>query len=267
MHRKASLHHPSLIVGWSRDVGRLGSRVIDLLNASLETEEMGEVEPERFFPLSGVAIEEDLIQFPQSKFYFSEERNLLIFKGDLPVLEQYEFLNSILDVAEYYQAREMYTMGGVISLRAHTAPRRICTVVNKEEFKSMLAEYDLEMNMDYHTPPGERPTLSSFLLWMAKRRNIPAVNLWGEVPFYFGSVFDARAGEHMLSLLNQRLNLNIDLTPLHLESEEQSRMISKLQGQSPEVGRCIEMLERGIMLQPEESERLAREVMKVLSRG
>ena len=247
-------------------MGALGAGVIDFVNASLKTEQIGEVEAKGFFSLSGVAIEEDVIQFPQSNFYCSEERNLIIFKSDPPVLEQYRFLNSTLDAAEYFKAKEIYTIGGIVSLRAHTAPRRISGVVNKEKLKSMLAEYDgLEVNIDYRTPPGERPTPSSFLLWMAKMRNIPTVNLWGEVPFYLGNAFDARAGEHVLDFLNRRLNLNMDLTPLREESEEQSGMIGKLRGQSPEVGKCIEMLERGIMLQPEESERLRREVMKILS--
>lgn len=266
LYKKPNLRHPFFLLGWSKDVGALGAGVIDFVNASLKTEQIGEVEAKGFFSLSGVAIEEDVIQFPQSNFYCSEERNLIIFKSDLPVLEQYRFLNSTLDAAKYFKAKEIYTIGGIISLRAHTAPRRISGVVNKEKLKSMLAEYGLKMNMDYRTPPGERPTLSSFLLWMAKTRNIPTVNLWGEVPFYLGSAFDARAGEHVLDFLNRRLSLNMDLTPLQEESEEQSGMIGKLRGQKPEVGKCIEMLERGIMLGPEESEKLRSEVMKILSR-
>jgi proteasome assembly chaperone (PAC2) family protein len=266
LYKKPNLHHPLFLLAWSREVGVLG-KVIDFVNVSLKTEEIGEIDPCGFFSLSGVNIEEDIIQFPESNFYCSEERNLIVFKSDPPVLEEYRFLNSILDVAKHFKAQEIYTIGGIISPRAHTAPRRIKVVVNKKKLKSMLASYSgLEMNLDYRTPPGERPSLSSFLSWMAKMRDIPTVNLWGEVPFYLASVFDTRAGESVLSFLNQRLSLNMDLAPLREECEEQGRMISNLRLENPKVGKCMEMLERGIMLEPDESEGLRREVMNILSR-
>ena len=72
----AKFHNPSLIVGWNRDAGNLGSKVIDFLNRKLGTQEYAEIELPRFFPATGVVIEDDIIQFPEAKFFSCEENDI-----------------------------------------------------------------------------------------------------------------------------------------------------------------------------------------------
>ncbi|MFQ6067039.1 MAG: hypothetical protein ACE5K3_07160 [bacterium] len=64
------LQRPSLIVGWSRDAGKLGIKVINFLNEELGSEEFCQIRPTVFFPLRGVEVENDVVRFPESKFYF-----------------------------------------------------------------------------------------------------------------------------------------------------------------------------------------------------
>ena len=241
MYKTPDLQNPSLVVGWSQDVGKLGPKVIAYLNKKLGAEEVGEIEPEGFSSLAGVQIEDNLIQFPESKFYSCPRNDLLIFKSSLPRYEHYKFLNLVLDFAQHCgKVNELYTIGGIVSLMAHTAPRRISTVVSQPELKEMLARHGLETDMNYESPPGERPSLSSFLSWTAKRRNIAGVNLWTEVPFYLAAVEDLRAIKYTLWFLDKRFELNMDFGELNLKIRKQNGRIAELREQNLEVNRLIE---------------------------
>lgn len=267
IYKKPEFQSPSLILGWSQDAAKLGAKVIDFLNKKLGSQEFGEIEPLDFFSLGGVLIEDDLVQFPASKFYSCEKRDLLLFKSDAPSHEHYDFLNLILDVAEHHcRVKEFYTIGGMVSLMAHTTPRRITAVANQPEFRKTLTQYDLELNIDYHTPPGGRPTLSTFLSWVAKRRNITGATLWVAVPFYLTPVEDPVACKYMLSFLDKRLSLGLDLGELDLEIERQNDKIRRLEEQNSEIAKYIELLERGIGLREEENEKLTIEVTKFLKK-
>jgi len=78
IYRKPEFRSSSLIVSWNEDAGKLGPKVVDYLNDKLGTQELGEIEPLDFFPLGGVLVEDNVAQFPQSKFYCCQEKNLVI---------------------------------------------------------------------------------------------------------------------------------------------------------------------------------------------
>jgi hypothetical protein len=72
-------------------------------------------------------------------------KDLAIFESSQPSHERYQFLNSVLDVGEYYcKMRELYTVSGTISPIAHTTPRRLMAVFNQPEFQRRLRGYELE---------------------------------------------------------------------------------------------------------------------------
>jgi proteasome assembly chaperone (PAC2) family protein len=155
-----------------------------------------------------------------SRLMREEEDNLLILKSDEPVFEQYRFLNSVLDFAESYcHVKELDTISGVVSFIAHTSPRRILTVFNKAELKRSLQGYGLE-NMTWKGPPA----ISSYLLWLAKRRGIPGVSLWPEIPLYLAMGGDPHAVKVTLSL-NRRFNLGLDLGGFDSEIRVQNEKI------------------------------------------
>ena len=261
------LQNPCLIVGWNQDVAGLGSKILEFLIKKLHAREFARINPAGFFSLAGVPVEENVIQFPQSKFYFCEENDLLIFHSDGPSQSHYEFLTMLLDVAGQSRAvQEMYTIGGIISLMPHTSPRTLSSVVNKQQLKQSLAEYGVHTNLEYETPVGARPTLSSFLLWMAQKRSIIGANLWVNIPFYLAALEDALACKQVLLFFNRRFNLGIDFADLDRETEQQNSLIAQLKEKDSEVHKNITMLERGIMLSEKESEALATKVAEFLQK-
>jgi proteasome assembly chaperone (PAC2) family protein len=268
IYKELDLRRSSLVLGWSEDMSNLGRKVTGYLNQKLKGQEFAEIEPEDFFPLGGVAIKDNLAQFPESKFYACQKHELVVFKSDSPGAEWYKFLNSVLDVAEHHcRVKELYTIGAMISFSAHTAPRELLAVVNSAETKEVLSQYDLTRDLDYQTPPGERPTLNAFLLWIAKERNISGLSLWVPIPFYLAAMEDAQAQKKVLSFLNERLDLKIDFSDLDREIREQNEQLARLRSRFPQIDDYINRLESNLMLSEEENGELIKKIEDFLMEG
>lgn len=264
---KPKLESSSLVVAWNQDAGKVGPSVVDYLNRKLESREFAEISPERFFSLGGISVEDDVAQFPESKFYWYPEKSLVIFKSDIPRYEWYEFLDLVLDIAEKYcKVKEIYTVGGMVSAAAHTAPRMLLSVVNSTEMKRILSHHDLVSDMDYETRDDQRPTFSSFLLWAAKRRNIAGANLWVTLPFYLLAVEDPQACKRVVEFFNSRLDLNIDFADIDVEVAKRNKEIAQVRSKSPELDGYISKLEGNLSLTVDESGKLVREIEEWLRR-
>jgi len=258
------LQNSFLIVGWqTRDVGKLACKVIDFLIEKMGGREIAEIKPLGFFSFGGARFKEDLVQVPKSKFWICEKNNLLIFESDEPEFEHYKFLNTVLKLAEYHgQVKELYTLSGFISFTAHTHPRRILTVFNQPELKERLGGYGLN-EMTWEGPPA----ISSYLLWVAQRRGISGVSLWPEIPFYLTGRGDPQAIKQILSFLNRRFNLDLDLGKLDLEIKDQNEKIVQLRRENAEIDQYINRLESGVKLDEEEQFKLVKEVYEILGKS
>jgi len=265
---KPDLKSPYMVVGWSADASRLGTRVVDYLNRKLGGQVFAEIEQVGFFSLDGVAIEDNILQFPESKFYACPSNNLIVFISPPPANEWHKFFNLILDVAENLDVKELYAIGGMVSLGPHSVPREMVCTFNSPELQDSLSSYNLANlagGMDYETPPGQRPTLNSFLLWEAMRRNVQGVTLWVPVPFYLIAIDDPRAQRRILELFDQRFSLNLDFTEIDQEIGWQNQRIAEIRNTFPDVNEAIGKLERNVALSAEETQRLVKEIEKYLA--
>jgi proteasome assembly chaperone (PAC2) family protein len=261
IYQTPNLDHPSLLIGWqTHELGKLASTVIHFLNERIGGREIAELNPSGFYSFGGIRFKHGLVQIPVSQFWACEKNNLLIFKSDEPEFEYYRFLNTALEWAEsHFQAKDIYTLNGTFSLIAHTQPRRILTVFNQNEFKETLQGYDLE-ELTWEGPPA----LSSYLLWIAKRRGIPGMSLWVEIPFYLAEREDPQAIKVTLSFLNKRFNLDLDLSEFDFKIRNQHERIARLREENTEINDFIRRLENGLMLNDEEQLKLTKEVHDLL---
>jgi proteasome assembly chaperone (PAC2) family protein len=254
--------NPSLIVGWKEDAGKLSPKVIEYLNKKIKSESFCEMEPVGFFSLGGVAIENDIAQFPEGKFYCSERNDLVIFRGNEPQLEQYRFLNAILDVAEHYcKVKELFTISSTVAPIVHTSSRRILAIFNQQQLQQKFQGYGLE-DMNWEGPPA----ISSYLLWTAERRGIPGVSLWPEIPFYLAAGEDFQAIKLTLSFLDKRFNLGLDLRDLDERIRDQNIKIDQLRKEDTEINKYIGMLESELSLSGEEQMELTKKVTGLLEK-
>jgi len=261
--QQPKFENPSLIVGWNKDAGQLNPKVIEYLNKQIGGESFCEIEPMDFFSLAGVAVERDAAQFPKGEFYYCQRSDLVIFKGSEPEFERYRFLNAVSDLAQHYCViKHLYTIGGTISLIAHTDTRKILAVYNKKEFQEELQGYGLE-DMNWRGTPA----ISSYLLWVAKGKEIPGVSLWTQIPFYLAASEDFQAIKQTLSFLDKRFNLELDLKELDEQTQLQNTKIDRLRQQDSEINRCIGALESGLSLSEEEQLSLIKAVSECLEFG
>jgi proteasome assembly chaperone (PAC2) family protein len=258
------LQGPSLIVSWqTRDVGKVASRVIDFLSEKTDGIDVGEIKPQGFFSFGGVRFENDLVKVPESKWRASEQKNLLMLKSDEPEFDHYLFLTTLLDMAvSHFQVRRIYTLNGSLSPRPHTFPRRILTVFNQPEIREELQGDGLE-GLTWEGPPA----LSSYLLWTAREKGIPAASLWLEVPFYLAGGEDPQAIRTALAFLDRKFDLGLNLGGLDLEIQDHKEKLSQLREENGDVDRWIHLLETGETLEEEDQIKLTKEVRDHLSKG
>lgn len=255
----------SLIVCWTQDAGRIGVGVADYLISRLNCRPFGEIEPVGFFPLSGVTVEKDVAQFPRCKLYYCSEKGLLVFLSDSPRAEWHRFLNSILDLASYRcRLSEVYTIGGIISLSAHTVPRQMTGVVNSPLMKQVLNRYSIDLSTNYETPDTQRPTLSSYLLWTTKQRNISGASLGSPVPFYLAGTADMQAWRETLGFFNQKYECGFDFADLDKEIANTNMRLAKARQDYPELNSYLSRLEANQGLTIAENERLVKEIEEFL---
>jgi len=267
IYGRPGLKQSVLIAGWTEDAGHLGIRTLDYIMRDLGRREFGEIRPEDFFTMAGVNVEGDVAIFPQSKFYVTGNGKLVVFKSNMPRGDWYRFLNIVLDVAQKHcGVKEIYTVGAMLSSAAHTMPRLLMPIVNSKAMKEGLAPFNVVDNTDYETPVGQKPTISSYLSWLAGQRGINAANLWVPVPFYLLTLDDPRAVKRLVYFFNSKFDLGIDFTALDAEIAEQNRGIAQLFNQMPEIEGFMRRLEVGEGLDADEAEKLTQTVAEVFRR-
>ena len=267
IYDNVKLECASLVICWTQDAGRIGPGVAGYLISALKARFFGEVEPVGFFPLGGVVVENNIAQFPESKLYHCPDKDLLIFLSDTPKAEWQRFLEAVFDLAGYRcRISEIYTVGGMITVSSHTLPRPLLGFANSTKIKETLRRYGAESTMNYETPENQRPTINSYLLWLAKQRNIEAAGLWAPIPFYFTGTADPLAWRRVLDYLDARYELGLDFTNLDKETKNIDERLAKAREDYPELNEYLSRLEANEGLTIEENEKLVRDIEEYLKK-
>ncbi len=264
------IEHSTLIVCWNQDVGYIGQGISEYINAELHAYHLGQIEPDGFYAMDSVAVDNNLAQFPENRFTYYPQGNLVIFTGTHPDRQWYDFLSTILDVAQKHcAASQIYTTGGMISVTGHITPRELITVANSAEMSYDLAQYDpVTRAIEYYeTPPGRRPTTNAYLLWMTQRRNLDAGCLWIPVPFYLAPGDDPQAVRRILDFLALKINLKIDFGRINDEISEQNEKIARLREKDMEIDNAISALESNLSISGNESQKLINAIQETLKKS
>jgi proteasome assembly chaperone (PAC2) family protein len=132
-------------------------------------------------------------------------------------------------------------------------------VFNQSEMRNRLQGYGLE-EMTWEGPPA----ISSYLLWVSRKRGISGVSLWPEIPFYLATIKDPKTIKLTLSFLKRRFNLALDLEEFDSEIKYQNEKIAQLRKEDTDIDKFIDMLERGHKLDEEEQLKLVRDIYDLL---
>ncbi len=233
LHKEPELKTPIMLCGWP-GIGNIGISAIDNLRRVLKAQEFGEIEPLDFFEPRKVIIERGLLkdlEFPSSKFYFQRIKNqdLIFFIGEEQPAEgriryaegkkAYKIANLVLDVAEKFGCRRVYTSGAAVTQIHHTVKPRVWAVPNKQSLIEEIKEYENTIVMseiEGRSSKGTITGLNGLLLGVAKKRGLEAICLMGEIPYYLqGAPWPYPKGsKSVLEVLTKILDVETDLSQL-----------------------------------------------------
>ena len=294
LYQEPRLENPVMVASWP-GIGNIGIIAVDTLREMLGAEEFGEIEPWHFFYPKRVLIRKgvlECLEFPGSKFYFRamERGDLILFVGEEQPAEggrvyaegkkAYCMANLVLDVAEKFKCRRVYTSGAAVALTHHTMKPRVWAVPNSEGLIREIRGYEntvLMSDIEGRGGQGNITGLNGLLLGVAKRRGLEAICLMGEIPVYLQGLPlpYPKASKSVLEVLSRELEIEVNLDKLDELDEKIERGIEEFYRQIPlEVRGQLDRLRHVTYTEPsepgpiteEEEQRIMQEVEKFFKR-
>ncbi len=282
---------PCLVAAWP-GIGNIGLIAVNYLKNRLAAEEFGELEPWHFFFPKGVTIKNGVLQemeFPTGKFYYHKgERDLIIFLAEMQPGEEeelYEMANLVLDVAQQFGCRRVYTAGAAVAPIHHTARPRVWAVPNDKALLTEVRKYKntiLMSDLDDRQGRGNITGLNGVLLGVAKKRKCAGVCFLGEVPMYVAhfpgpyTILYPKASRSILEVFAEALGVQIDMSNINAFANNVEREIEGIYQNLPGVIReeldklkqisYVKETEPGPITE-EEKERILKEVEEFFRKG
>jgi proteasome assembly chaperone (PAC2) family protein len=147
--------------------------------------------------------------------------------------------NLVLDVAQKFGCRRVYTSGAAVAPIHHTMKSRVWAVPNREELVKEVRGYQntvLMSDIEGRGGQGHITGLNGLLLGVARKRGLEALCLMGEIPVYlhgFPFVYP-KASKSVLEVFCDVLGLEPDLQSIDEFAQQQEREIETLYQKLPE---------------------------------
>jgi hypothetical protein len=227
LYREPELKRPIMLCGWA-GIANVGLAAVNTMRRFMRAEEFGRIEPDGYFDPTQVTIANGLIEdlrFPTTRFFQHRrpERDLVFVVGEQQpedAEKAYEMAVEVLEVAQRLGCRRVYTSGASVTAIHHTAKPRVWAVPNSQRLIAEVRRYGntiLMSEADGAEGAGAITGLNGLLLGAAQSRDIEAICLLGEVPYYLqGAPWPyPKASIAVLEVLGALLNVPLDLSGLH----------------------------------------------------
>lgn len=286
LYKKPRLRSPIMLAAWP-GIANIGLIAVDTIRETLEAEEFGEIEPWDFFYPKRVSIRDGILEaleFPSNKFYFkkTEQTDLIFFIGEEQPSggekicaeggKAYRIANLVLDVAEKFHCKRVYTSGAAVAPIHHTMNPRVWAVPNSPELVAEVKKYEntiLMSAIEGREGEGNIVGLNGLLLGVAKKRGFEAICVMGEIPVYLQGLPlpYPRASKSVVEILSRSLGIGIDTSKLDSWAEQLEQEIEEIYRQIPlEIRGQLEKLKYITYAEPAEpspiTEEDKRKIMK-----
>ncbi|MDD5289483.1 MAG: PAC2 family protein [Dehalococcoidales bacterium] len=276
LHQEPELNNPDMVVGWP-GIGNVGIITVETLRQILQAEELGEIEPWDFFYPNKVVIRASILtdmSFPNSKFYYKRmaNRDLLFFTGEeQPATGEsvyaegkraYEMANMVLDVAQKFNCRRIYTSGAAVAITHHSMRSKVWAVANREQLLPELRNYDntiLMSEVEGRGNQGSITGLNGLIIGAAKRRGIDGICLMGEIPDYLSRIpFPyPKASKAVLETLAKIIGISLTQNTLEDMIMQMEAVVANVYQQFPQE--IKERLEQRKQARPTKQEAISEE--------
>jgi len=228
-YEKPILRNPIMVAGWP-GIGHVAIDAVKYLLKKLDAKLFAEIEPLNFFTYEGVAVRGGIARLPRlpaSKFYYSKSHianDLIIFVGEAQPHDKgsKELANILLDVAEEFGVRRIYTAAAFPTSMDHKEEPKVWAVTNDESLLNLLINYNVRL-----LKQGSIAGLNGLLLGFAKQRKIRGICLLGEIPVYTMNIENPKSAKVVLGVLTEMLGIEIDMYELETLTKNTEDYIEK----------------------------------------
>jgi proteasome assembly chaperone (PAC2) family protein len=228
LYTEPKLNNPLMIAAWP-GMGGVAIVAAKYLTERLEAQEFASVEPDEFFDLGGVLVENSVVKeigIPEGKFYFYEsdgENDLISFMAEAqPNMKGYGLANIVIDVAQKFGAKRLYTFAAAPTHIYHTNKPKVLAAATSPKLVQELEKYGVTLLRE-----GSISGLNGLLLGVAKKRNIEGICLLGEIPIYTTQIANPRSSKAVLEVLTQMTGLEIDMTEIDSWAKETDKEVEE----------------------------------------
>ncbi|PVV83545.1 hypothetical protein DD509_06630 [Dehalogenimonas alkenigignens] len=192
---------------------------------------LAEVIAPYFFDPIGVLVRDNLVespQFPESRFFYWKnkpgKRDLILFLGDdQPSSKTYELAHAVIDVAERFGVKRLYTCAAALTRIHHSEQPKVWGAATRDAILDDLKAQRLVMGGDLQISG-----LNGLLLGVAKERRLDAVCLLGEVPHYASRFPNPTAALAIAEAMQKMLDIEVDLAELKEQAAEAAGRLKEM---------------------------------------
>jgi len=224
-----------MLAAWP-GISNVAMIVASYLSRKLGFKPLAELQPSYFFNPIGVLVKDNVVEephFPQSRFYYlknSGGSDLILFIGEAqPTTKEYDMANCILDVAQRFKVKKVYTCAAALTRIHHTEQPRVWGVGTSQAVVKELEAYDLIRGGNLHISG-----LNGLLLGTAKKRNIDGICLLGEVPNYATRMQNPIAALAILGKLSVMLGVEVNTDELSQMASETKEVMKQVAAEAME---------------------------------
>jgi proteasome assembly chaperone (PAC2) family protein len=282
LYKEPKLVNPILVACWP-GIGNVGIMAVDILRRTVAAEELGEIESWDFFYPRKVLIRDgELIdlEFPYNKFYFKKTGNkdLLFFIGEeqpsdgaevyATGTKAYRMANLVLDVAQRFGCRRVYTSGAAVAPIHHTARSRVWVVPNSKDLLNEVKGYEnsvLMSEVEGRDGQGNITGLNGLLLGVAKKRGLEAICVMGEIPIYIHGfpIPYPKGSKAVLEVLSAALAVKVPMDEIDALIQQSDTEIESVYEKLPsEIKEQLDKLKYVVYAKPSEPEPITEEDKK-----
>ncbi len=232
IEHEVKLNKPILIEGLP-GLGLVGKIAADHLLSELKAKKLGTLYSP-FFPPQVVIKKGGLVDMMKNEFYYWQaekdtQSDLLFIVGDhqgTNAESHYDLCNKILEVAELYNTKLIYTLGGYGTGSLSRSPKVFGAVNSKTLIKPLKS-----VGVSFEKSGGAIVGAAGLLLGQGKLQGIKGACLMGET---HGQIIDARSAKAVLEVIQKLLHVDISLSQLESRAKKTEKMIEQVRKQEEE---------------------------------
>lgn len=221
MADEQKLRNPWLLAVWP-GMGNVAAGAGGYLVSKLEAKFVHEMPTRDFFEIQHIEIKDGLARkgsLPHSLFF--EWRNpdmpfdLLIFLGEAqPSQNGYAFCHRLLDYAMQRDVKRVYTFAAMATQLHPSNTPRVFSVATENDELLEVKDKGAEVMRD-----GQISGLNGVMLAACAERNLPAICLMGELPFFAAGVPNPKASLVVLEVFTKLAGITLDFKEIQGQAD------------------------------------------------